>query len=191
MEIDNFISILNKYIRSGQFMEYWELEEDLEQIVSRNKTILCSIWWSGAMKLKALGHDVRMLTPKEGYRGWFGGLALSKAISGWALDAAYDYLNWWLTGPAGAYICRQGGYFTNLTAVQTFTQEHEFEFWIEGKSARYDIFDNEGNLLYKANQKREGGSLFDRMNKIAIWNTVMPEHNYLVRKWETLPWNYR
>ena len=191
LEIDNFISILNKYIRSGQFMEYWELEEDLEQIVSRNKTILCSIWWSGAMKLKSLGHDVRMLTPKEGYRGWFGGLALSKAISGWALDAAYDYLNWWLTGPAGAYICRQGGYFTNLTAVQTFTQEHEFEFWIEGKSARYDIFDNEGNLLYKANQKREGGSLFDRMNKIAIWNTVMPEHNYLVRKWETLPWNYR
>ena len=166
-------------MKSGQFIEYWEVEEDLEQMVSKNKTFLCSIWWSGAMKLKSLGHDIRMLTPKEGYRGWCGGLALSKAISGWALDAAYEYLNWWLTGPAGAYICRQGGYFTNITAVQSFLQDHEFEFWINGEAARYDIFDNEGRLLYNSTQKREGGSLYERMNRIAIWNTVMPEHNYL------------
>lgn len=191
LEIDTFIAHLNKYMKSGQFIEYWEVEEDLEQMVSKNKTFLCSIWWSGAMKLKSLGHDIRMLTPKEGYRGWCGGLALSKAISGWALDAAYEYLNWWLTGPAGAYICRQGGYFTNITAVQSFLQDHEFEFWINGEAARYDIFDNEGRLLYNSTQKREGGSLYERMNRIAIWNTVMPEHNYLVRKWETLPWNYR
>lgn len=187
-EIDKFISSLNSYMKSGQFMEYWELEEDLKNIASKNKTILCSIWWSGALKLKSLGHNVKMLTPVEGYRGWFGGLALSKAISGWALDAAYDYLNWWLTGPAGAYICRQGGYFTNSSAVAGYLQSHEFEFWLEGKTARYDIFDNEGKLLYPRGQKREGGSLIDRMTNIAVWNTVMPEHNYLVRKWETLPW---
>ena len=54
------------------------------------------------MRLRAEGHDVEMIAPQNGYRGWFGGLALSQAIPDWSLDAAYDYLNWWLTGPAGA-----------------------------------------------------------------------------------------
>jgi putative spermidine/putrescine transport system substrate-binding protein len=43
--------------------------------------------------------------------------------------------------------------------------------------------------LYQKGNIREGGSLIDRMKSIAIWNTVMPEHNYLVRKWENLPWS--
>ena len=28
-------------MKSGQFIEYWEVEEDLEQMVSKNKTFLC------------------------------------------------------------------------------------------------------------------------------------------------------
>jgi putative spermidine/putrescine transport system substrate-binding protein len=146
------------------------------------------MWWSGAMQLRAMGQNVSMINPRGGYRGWFGGLALSRCVSDWALDAAYDYLNWWLTGPAGAYLCRQGGYFVNIEGVRRYLQNHEYEFWIDGKSARYDIFDNEGHLLYQKGNVREGGSLIDRMKSIAIWNTVMPEHNYLVRKWENLPW---
>ena len=35
LEIDNFIAQLNKFMRSGQFIEYWEVEEDLEQMVSK------------------------------------------------------------------------------------------------------------------------------------------------------------
>lgn len=131
------------------------------------------------MRLMGEGHSVQMIVPKQGYRGWFGGLALSRLIPDWALDAAYGYLNWWLTGPAGAYLCRQGGYFTNLMAVSDYFRDHEYEFWIEGKSAQNDIFDNDGRLLYRRGSIREGGSLTDRRRHIVAWNTIMPEHNYL------------
>lgn len=187
-EIDQFIRCFSGYLKKGQILHHWEVEYDLLAITHINKPLLCSIWWSGAMQLRGRGYDVSMFTPKSGYRGWFGGLALSRSLSDWNRDAAYDYLNWWLTGPAGAYLCRQGGYFINTEAVRTYLQTHEYEFWIEGKASRYDIFDNDGQLLYRKGSVREGGSLYDRMKSIAIWNTVMPEHNYLVRKWENLPW---
>lgn len=188
-EIDAFISLFRAYMKRGQFLCYWEVENDLLSLMDTKKPLLCSIWWSGAMLLRAKGYDVSMFSPRSGYRGWFGGLALSRSLSDWKLDAAYDYLNWWLTGPAGAYLCRQGGYFINTDAVKTYLQTHEYEFWIEGKSARYDIFDNDGQLLYRKGNVREGGSLYDRMKSIAVWNTVMPEHNYLVRQWQNLPWS--
>ena len=78
------------------------------------------------MKLKALGHNVRIITPSEGYRGWFGGLALSSEMPNWALHASYDYLNWWLDGPAGAHLCRQGGYFSNQKSNIDNQMNHDF-----------------------------------------------------------------
>ena len=33
---------------------------------------------------------------------------------------------------------------------------------------------------------RDGGSYEQRLGRIAVWNTVMDEHNYLVRQWATL-----
>jgi putative spermidine/putrescine transport system substrate-binding protein len=187
-EIDLFIQHIYRYLKQGQFKGIWEVEEDLANLVKPDQPLLCSLWWSGAMQLRAEGHEVEMITPRQGYRGWFGGLALSQAIPDWSLDAAYDYLNWWLTGPAGAYLCRQGGYFTNLASVKNYLQQHEYEYWVEGKAARFDIFDNDGHLLYPRGSIRAGGSQENRMAKTGAWNTIMPEHNYLVRKWQNLPW---
>jgi hypothetical protein len=31
---------------------------------------------------------------------------------------------------------------------------------------------------------RDGGSYEQRMSHIAVWNSVMDEHNYLVRRWQ-------
>ncbi|HCP18917.1 MAG TPA: ABC transporter, partial [Alphaproteobacteria bacterium] len=103
-EIDQFIRCFSGYLKKGQILHHWEVEYDLLAITHINKPLLCSIWWSGAMQLRGRGYDVSMFTPKSGYRGWFGGLALSRSLSDWNRDAAYDYLNWWLTGPAGAYL---------------------------------------------------------------------------------------
>jgi len=30
---------------------------------------------------------------------------------------------------------------------------------------------------------RSGGSYWQRASSIAVWNTTMDEHNYLVRRW--------
>jgi putative spermidine/putrescine transport system substrate-binding protein len=47
---------------------------------------------------------------KEGYRGWGGGIGLSKNLEGMQLDAAYEYINWMLDGWVGAFLGRQGYY---------------------------------------------------------------------------------
>jgi putative spermidine/putrescine transport system substrate-binding protein len=40
---------------------------------------------------------VNVKNGKEGYRGWCNGMALMKHLSGKKLDAAYEYLNWYLS----------------------------------------------------------------------------------------------
>jgi putative spermidine/putrescine transport system substrate-binding protein len=37
--------------------------------------------------------------------------------------------------------------------------------------------------MEKAGSTRDGGSFWDRMGKIACWNTVMDEDRYMIRKW--------
>jgi len=32
-------------------------------------------------------------------------------------------------------------------------------------------------------QQRDGGNYVARMGRIAVWDSVMDEHNYLVRRW--------
>ncbi len=45
---------------------------------------------------------------KEGYRGWCNGMGLMKHLSGKKLDAAYEYLNWYLSGWQGGFVARYG-----------------------------------------------------------------------------------
>ena len=144
-----------------------------------------SLWWSGLIALRAEGVPVAMATPREGYRGWFGGLALSARAQGWAADAAYDYINWWLDGAPGAILARNGAYMTNAEAVRGRLTAAEWAFWYDGEPARTEIRDAYGRVIFAPGERREGGAYAQRMSRIAVWNTVMTEHNYLVRRWET------
>ena len=40
-----------------------------------------------------------------------------------------------------------------------------------------------GTVIEKAGAVRDGGSFLDRMGKVACWNSVMDENQYMVRKW--------
>lgn len=40
-----------------------------------------------------------------------------------------------------------------------------------------------GNLEDKKGAVRDGGSMWDRMGNIGVWNTVMDEDRYLTRRW--------
>ncbi|MEZ4618311.1 MAG: hypothetical protein R2867_22735 [Caldilineaceae bacterium] len=37
--------------------------------------------------------------------------------------------------------------------------------------------------MEKAGATRDGGSYWDRMGGVVVWNSVMPEQDYLVQKW--------
>ena len=150
----------------------------------QNKPTIGSLWWSGVIKLRALGASVTMVTPEEGYRGWFGGLALSARLDEWSTDAAYDYLNWWLDGKPGAIMARAGAYISNPDTVRQWLTEEEWAFWYGGKPAAVPIKNPSGQTIYEQGSIREGGSYDQRMARVAVWDTVMDEHNYLVRRWE-------
>src|SRR5439155_7575630 len=45
------------------------------------------------------------------------------------------------------------------------------------------IKDPYGNLMEKAGRVRDGGAFWERMGKVACWNTLMDESRYMVRKW--------
>ena len=182
-EIDTLVSHLADYRASGQFHSIWTDESEAVSAMQQGEPMIGSLWWSGAIRLRAMGVPVRMVSPQEGCRGWFGGLALSVHLTGRERDAAYEYLNWWLDGGPGAILTRNGAYLANHSAVRARLSADEWDFWYRGQKARKPICDTQGNEVYAACETREGGSYSERMGRVVVWDTVMTEHNYLMRRW--------
>ena len=78
---------------------------------------------------------------------------------------------------------RQGYYSAVPETSKLFMSEDEWGFWYEGKAATGDILSPSGTVIEKAGAVRDGGSFLDRMGKVACWNSVMDENQYMVRKW--------
>lgn len=183
-EIDALTGRLRSLVGRGHFHTIWADEQEAIAAMQSGDRMIGSMWWSGFSKLRAAGVDVSMVTPEEGYRGWFGGLALSSHVNDWARDAAYDYINWWLDGRPGALMARSGAYMANPDAVRAHLTEDEWRFWYEGHPAEGEIRDQDGTVILKRGERREGGDYVTRMSRVRVWNTVMTEHNYLVRNWD-------
>jgi putative spermidine/putrescine transport system substrate-binding protein len=102
------------------------------------------------------------------------------------LEAAYNYLNWWLSGWPGAIVARQGYYISNPERSRPFLSDAEWNYWYGGEPALSDLPGPDGKVLIKKGSVRAGGAYTDRMSHVAVWNSVMDEHNYLVRRWNEL-----
>ena len=100
-----------------------------------------------------------------------------------ALDAAYEYINWYLSGWVGGFLMRQGYYSAVPETSKDFMTPDEWGYWFEGKAAEGDITNPFGDVLAHAGETRDGGSFYDRMGAVACWNAVMDENQYMVRKW--------
>ncbi len=183
-EIDRLTASLQERVEQGFFDCIWFDEDEAVAAFQSGAPKIGSMWWSGFCRLRAAGIPAAMVTPKEGYRGWFGGLALSSQMDDRVGGAAYDYLNWWLDGRPGAMMARSGAYMANPEAVRPHLSANEWDFWYEGAPATAPITDSEGRVIFRIGEQREGGSYFNRMSRVRVWDAVMNEHNYLVRKWE-------
>ena len=183
-EIDQLVDLLKAYKTAGHFRCFWADEAEAVDAMRTDEPAIGSLWWSGVIKLRALGTSVTMITPNEGYRGWFGGLALSARLDDRVRDAAYDYINWWLDGKPGAMMARSGAYMSNPASTRHWLSDAEWDFWYGGKPATVPITNPVGQTIYETGSVREGGSYEQRMARVAVWDTVMDEHNYLVRRWE-------
>lgn len=185
-EIDRLIDLLEIRKKEGFFRAFWRTAEDAARLMVENKTDIQSMWSTGITILNGQGVPVEQAVPAEGYRAWHGGLCLSRTLEGRMLDVAYEYLNWWISGWPGAVVARQGYYISTPERSRQYLTEAEWDYWYGGLPATEDLPGPDGKIRIKAGSVRSGGSYWQRANCIAVWNTTMDEHNYLVRRWMQL-----
>lgn len=182
-EIDKTIDILKSAKKNGQFRAFWKSFDESVNLMSSGEVIIQSMWSPAVAAVRSKGIPCVYQPLEEGYRAWGGGIGLAKHLSGMELDAAYEYIDWYISGWAGAYLNRQGYYSAAPETSKKFLSEDELGFWLEGKTAQSDILSPEGKVMEKTGAVRDGGSYFDRMGAVACWNSVMDENKYMVRKW--------
>jgi putative spermidine/putrescine transport system substrate-binding protein len=182
-EIDLTTKTLIDAKKAGQFRAFWKDFNESVNLMSSGETVIQSMWSPAVTKVRSMGIPCTFQPLKEGYRSWASGFCVSKAVSGEKLDLAYEFVNWFLSGYAGAYLNRQGYYSAVLSTAKANMEPYEWAYWMEGKPAEKDIKAPDGSLLEKAGATRDGGSYDDRMGGVACWNAVMDENDYMVRKW--------
>jgi putative spermidine/putrescine transport system substrate-binding protein len=182
-EIDKTIAIMIEAKKAGQFRAFWKTFDESVNLMASGEVVIQSMWSPAVAAVRAKGIPCVYQPLKEGYRAWGGGLGIAKHVSGLELEAAYEYINWYLSGWVGAYLNRQGYYSAVLDTAKEHMSPEEWGFWMEGKPAATDIVSPEGKVMEKAGAVRDGGSFYDRMGKVACWNAVMDEDRYMVRKW--------
>ena len=182
-EIDQITDILKEQKAKGQFRAFWKTFDESVNLMSSGEVILQSMWSPAVTAVQAQGIECIYAPLAEGYRGWGGGVGLSKNLEGVALDAAYEYLNWMLEGWVGAFLGRQGYYSAAPELAKKYMSDAEWAFWYEGQAAPEDIVDPFGKTLAKTGTVRDGGSFDERFGNIVVWNSTMDENTYLVQKW--------
>ncbi len=182
-EIDKTLDIFIEAKKAGQFRSFWKSFDESVNLMASGEVVIQSMWSPAITAVRSKGIPCVYQPLKEGYRSWGGGLGLSKNLSGLELEAAYEYINWYLSGWVGAYLMRQGYYSAVPETSKKYMSADEWGFWFEGKAAQSDIINPQGKLMEKAGAVRDGGSFYDRMGSVACWNAVMDENKYMVRKW--------
>ena len=182
-EIDLTIATLIEAKKAGQFRALWKDFNESVNLMASGEVVIQSMWSPAVTAVRTKGIACNFQPLKEGYRAWAAGFGIPATLSGKKLDGAYEFINWFLDGWAGAYLNRQGYYSAVLDTAKSKMEAYEWAYWMEGKAATQDIKSPNGDVLAKTGAVRDGGSYETRMGGIACWNAIMDENEYMVRKW--------
>ncbi|MGV8711849.1 MAG: ABC transporter substrate-binding protein [Nitrosomonas sp.] len=182
-EIDTLFDIMIAKKRQGHFRGVWTSVPHSVELMASGEVILSSLFSPAASQLNGMGIPCVYAAPKEGYRAWQGVMCLSRASQGERREAAYAFMNWWLSGWPGALIARQGYYISNPQRSKTFMSQAEWDYWYDGKPATSALQGTDGNISVREGDIRTGGSYTKRFEHVAIWNTVMATYEYSLMKW--------
>lgn len=185
-EIDQLFEILIGYKRQGHFRGFWSSVPHSVDLMSRGDVDIASMFSPAAKKLRGMGIPCVYAAPKEGYRAWYGVMCLSSAVDEERKEAAYAFMNWWLSGWPGAFIARQGYYISNAGRAREHMSPEEWDFWYEGKPAASPMTGTDGRIVADRGEIRRGGSYVRRFENVAVWNTVMDTYEYTLTKWKDL-----
>ncbi len=182
-EIDKTLALMTDIKRSGQFRSFWGSFDQSVNLMASGEVVIQSMWSPAVTAVRTRGIPCVFQPLKEGYRGWGYMLGMMKHLTGLKRDCALEYINWYCSGFAGAFVAREGYYSAQPTNAKKFLSPVEWDYWYSGKPAADDIHDPFGKLMEKAGRARDGGSFEERMGNVAVWNSVMDEDRYLTRKW--------
>ncbi len=185
-EIDKLFTILKKKKQEGHFSGFWTSVPQSVEFMASDRVWLQSMFSPGVSAINGRGVPVTYAAPKEGYRAWYGVMCMSSKISNEAKEAAYKYMNWWLSGRPGAFIARQGYYISNPERSRALMSKEEWDYWYEGKVAQKDLRGTDDKVCAHKGTFRDGGSYIQRFSNIAVWNTVMDNYDYSLDKWYEL-----
>ncbi|MBD0271352.1 MAG: extracellular solute-binding protein, partial [Acetobacteraceae bacterium] len=171
-EIDVTMAALTEAKRAGQFRAFWRDFNESVNLMASGEVVIQSMWSPAVTKVRSMGVPCVYQPLKEGYRAWSQGMTMPRTTTGRRLDAAYEFINWFLSGWAGAFLNRQGYYSAVLSTAQKHMEPFEWAFWMEGKPAERDIRAPDGTVMEKAGTVRDGGSFEQRMGSVACWNAV-------------------
>jgi putative spermidine/putrescine transport system substrate-binding protein len=187
-EIDFTINRLIELKKQKHFRATWTTFDQSVQLMAAGEVIIQSMWSPAVAAVRVKGMPciyapVNIKAGKEGYRGWCNGMALMKHLSGKKLEAAYEYLNWYLSGWQGGFVARYGYYSPVPSTAKKFLSPNEWDYWYEGKPSNTTIMDPYGVTMEQAGAKRDGGSFLERVTNISCWNTLMDEAQYMNKRW--------
>jgi putative spermidine/putrescine transport system substrate-binding protein len=182
-DLDRLFNVLIDFKRRNHFSGFWNSVPESIDFMRDGRVVIESMFSPAVSALNGQGIPVTFAAPKEGYRGWHGAMCLSSAAQGRSKDAAYDYMNWWLSGWPGAFIAKQGYYISNPQRSTSFLSAAEWDYWYEGKKAAKALEGTDNKISVQQGDIRSGGSYNKRFSNVAVWNTAMPTYNYSLQKW--------
>lgn len=183
-EIDQLFEIAIDYKKRGHFRGVWSSVPHSVELMANNEVIIESMFSPGASALQGHGIPCVYAAPKEGYRAWHGVMCLSSQINSEREDAAYQFMNWWLSGYPGAFIAKQGYYISNPERSRQYMRSEEWDYWYAGKPAAMPLKGTDGSISVAEGSIRTGGSYEQRFSNVAVWNSVMDTYDYTLPKWK-------
>jgi len=182
-EIDQLFTIMIELKQKGHFSGLWNSVPESVEFFDSGRTIIASMFSPGISALNGRNIPVVYAAPREGYRAWHGVMCLSSETKGHKKEAAYKYMNWWLSGWPGAFIARQGYYISNPQRSKDLLTENEWNYWYAGKPTSVPLKNTQGRIAIRPGDVRNGGSYENRFSNVAVWNTVMDTYEYSLPRW--------
>ena len=182
MTVDRLIDLKKK----GHWRAMWGTFDQSVQLMTSGEVVIQSMWSPAVTAVRAQGVECVYQPLEEGYRGWGNGLSLMGHLEGKRLGAAYDYLNWYYSGWMGAFIAsratisacpRPPGTSCSPTSGTTGTRASRPPTPSAIPTA--PRWRRRGHV-------RDGGSFSNRFGNMACWNTLMDNHQFLLKKWTEL-----
>ena len=101
-EIDKTIAFMIEAKQAGQFRALWKEFNESVNLMASGEVVIQSMWSPAVTKVRQMGIACKYQPLKEGYRAWAAGLGIPTHVEGKTLDACYEFVNWFLSGWAGA-----------------------------------------------------------------------------------------